>query len=460
MNTSAAHRIGNGKYLSLDEPTVNYFEISGRGATNDASHTKESYSDWNERTVTVGNYEYIPFGDNDDIPEQIIDSCYANHLVPRIQNRKVELLVEQGPYLYTTTVDGTNFTREPVVDKAIQQWLEEQGYEEALHCCASEYMNIPIVYNKIYRDRAGRIGNTSSISKVEPLSSSRARLAARKRSDGKPPQKATHVIVGDFKNKKQQEYEVYPLFDTINPTKYPVAIHYTARRSFGVPFYTVPEILGALNWINLSTSIPKILKALTENSLNIKWHIESPQDYWDAQEKKLKENLKEGEVYTSKMLDELEQQIMSKLSKLLSGVENVGKFWHNRTVVKLLGGNPITLGWKITAIEQKVKDYVKAQLEIADASARAVLTSLGLHSALANVGADGKSDSGAELLYALTNHQKTSVILAEHYVCKAFNDAIKAKFNKDVKIGFWHMNVAPLQDTTASQRPKAQQPTV
>jgi hypothetical protein len=76
------------------------------------------------------------------------------------------------------------------------------------------------------------------------------------------------------------------------------------------------------------------------------------------------------------------------------------------------------------------------------------------------VGADGKSDSGSELVYALTNHQRTSVMLAEYYVTKAFNDAIKATFGVDIKVGFWHINMAPLQEQTPGSRPKNQEPTI
>jgi len=112
---SSTHRINTNEYIGVNDTSVNYFEIKGRNATKTETIAKEGFSDWNENAITIGNYEYVPFGDNDDIDQQIVDALYPNHIAPRIQNRKVELLVEQGPYLYETETDGTEFTRNPVV---------------------------------------------------------------------------------------------------------------------------------------------------------------------------------------------------------------------------------------------------------------------------------------------------------------------------------------------------------
>ncbi len=50
--------------------------------------------------------------------------------------------------------------------------------------------------------------------------------------------------------------------------------------SFCRDFYGVLAHFGAWNWIRRSSSIPKILESLTNNSLNIKWHIISRFEYY------------------------------------------------------------------------------------------------------------------------------------------------------------------------------------
>ncbi|WP_336092508.1 hypothetical protein [Leeuwenhoekiella sp. CH_XMU1409-2] len=457
---SALTRINTKEYLSVDEANAYFFEITGRGETQTATQTGENFTDWKDSPLNIGDYEYIPFGDADDIPNQIIDNIYPNHLAPRIQNRKIELLIEQGPYLYKEEADGTNFVRTPVINEEITNWLEELGYQEKLHYLAAEFYHVSLEFTKMSRNRAARIGGKTGFADVEPLSATECRLAYRKQFTRPYLPKPTHIIVGDFKNKRNETFEVYPIFDPKEPFKHAISIHYTVRRSFGVPYYSAPEILGAIPWIKNSTAIPKIIAKLADNSLSIRWHIESPATFWDEKKKTIKQNLKPGEVYSEKMLDDLREEILGKLTKILAGIDNVGKFWHNPYVVRMIGGQAVEEGWKIKPIEQKVKEYVTAQLEVAAQADRALLTALGLHSALANVGADGKSDSGAELVYAVLNHQNTSVMLPEYYVTKPFNDAIKAHFGENIKIGFFHKLVQPLQATTASQRPKSQEPTI
>ena len=142
---SALTRINTKEYLSVDEANAYFFEITGRGETQTATQSGENFTDWKDAPLNIGDYEYIPFGDADDIPNQIIDNIYPNHLAPRIQNRKIELLIEQGPYLYKEEADGTNFVRTPVINEEITNWLEEMGYQEKLHYLAAEFYHVRAV---------------------------------------------------------------------------------------------------------------------------------------------------------------------------------------------------------------------------------------------------------------------------------------------------------------------------
>ncbi|MEX0275708.1 MAG: hypothetical protein AB3N16_15155 [Flavobacteriaceae bacterium] len=445
-------KINNKDYLRLHDTYLNYFEITGREAVDD-SKQEESFHDWEERALTIGNFKVIPFGSLNDIPNQIQEAVFPNSLAPRIQGRKVELLFEQGPYLYKQVVDGRKYFRQPIEDPKLQEWLLQNNWEEALlHNCSDFYYQNE-VFMKVYRERSGRLSaQSSSPATLEAVDAFDCRLGYLINDKKKKP---THVLIGDWKSGDTKEIQVYPLFDPSNPTKYPVAIHRSKKGSYGMRTYTLPEIYGSLEWIRRSTSIPKVFKALTENSLNIKWHIQSPAKFWDDKRKILKDNCKAQKPpveYREQMLVNLQKKILDKLSELLSGVENVGKFWHNEYVVELIGANAMEHGWKITPIEQKTKEYVESQIKISDKADYSTVAGLGLHSALGNVGADGKSHTGGEQIYALKIHQITSVGTPEYFVCKAFNDILRFKFKTDIRIGFYHLNPERSQDITQSQR--------
>lgn len=453
---STVTRLDNGSYVgAAPDSSVHYFEIAGRNANNDTASVKDTFHNWDEKVIDLADWKVIPNGTNNDIPKQIQEGTLPNSLAPRIQNRKIELLLDQGPYLYQTIKGIKEAVEEPV----IEDWLEAMDYREQLTANAVDYYYSSIVFTKVYRELGARLsGNSGSFAKIENVTSFEARLAFKKSDKRKKP---THVIVGDWYSQNSsdnKDFSVYPIFDPLEPLKYPISIHIASFKTYGMKHYPLPEIYGALPWIKRNTTIPQIIKSLTDNSLNIKWHITSPASFWDAQKEILQEKCKkEGKIYTEKMLDDLRQEILQKLTNLLSGVENVGKFWHNVETIKIVGANAHKEGWEIKPIEQKVKDYVKAQLEIAIASAKFVISSLGLHSALANVGADGKSDPGSEQIYAYKIHQSTSTPLAEYYVTKSFNDIIKLKFNKNIKVGFKRAKIDTEAETTPSRRLKNQE---
>lgn len=453
---SSLTRLDDGNFVgAAPDSSVHYFEIAGRNANNDTATVKDTFHNWGEKAIDLADWKVIPNGINNDIPKQIQETTLPNSLAPRIQNRKVELLLDQGPYLYQTE-KGENT---PVDDTVIMEWLESMGYREQLTCNAVDYYYSSAVYTKVFRELGARVSaNSGSFALLENVSSFDARKAYRKSNSKKIP---THVIVGDWyssNSSDKKDFSVYPIFDPLDPLKYPVSVHIASFKTYGMKHYSLPEIYGALPWIKRNTTIPEILKSLTDNSLNIKWHITSPTSYWDAQRKILQEKAKNNkEVYDEKMLTDLRQETLRKLTDLLSGVENVGKFWHNEETMKIVGASAHKEGWDIKPIEQKVKDYVKAQLEIALASSKFVIASLGLHSALANVGADGKSDPGSEQIYAYKIHQSTSTPLAEYYVTKAFNDVIKLKFGKSIKVGFKRAKIDAEAETTPGRRLKNQE---
>lgn len=454
---SNVHRLNQKDYVSLAGNHLNFFEITGRDATKPVE-VGQKFNDWHSRTLDVGEFKVIPFGSNNDIPKQVQEAVLPNHLAPRLQAKKVELLFEQGPYLYTHQSDGTRYFRQPENNPQILQWLQDIDHEELLLHCATEYYYQNAVYTKVVTNRGSRIStNGTGIAELKPMTGYDCRLAYRKNDKRKTP---THIVVGDWDGGDEKDYEVYPIFDKLDPTRYPVSIHVAKFGTYGIKHYPLPDIWGGLEWIRRSTSIPKVFKALTENALNIKWHIQSPNEFWLDKRKILMDNCKAtGKKYKESMLEDLKKEILDKLGNMLSGVENVGKFWHNEYVVKLIGGKAYEHGWKITPIEQKILEYVKAQIEISLRADFATVASLGVHSALGNVGADGKSDSGSEQLYALKIHQITSTQVPEMIVCKAINDMLRIKFNTDIRIGFYHLNPEREQDITKSQRIANQDPT-
>ena len=441
--------IGENFHVEFADDHAYLFEVTGRERTQHDS-SSINFSDWTKTPISLEDWDVDPFGPDNDLPLEIQETVFSNHLAPRILTGKQSMLYGQSPMLYEIKAEDNKLVRTPVVDEAIMEWLESIDYINTLLVGSNEYYYVEGVFSKVLTDRGARIGSGVGIAEIQPMSNTECRTCRRK---GSKDSKRTHVMVGDWSDGKTKEFVVYPIFDPKNQGQYPTTIAYSKLPSFGVKNYTVPDIFGGLEWIRRSSAVPYIIKALTNNSLFIKWHIKSPAEYWEAKMKILQDNAKkENRTYKHQELEDLKKSILKKLTEVLSGVDNVGKFWHSETVIKVMGATQTEHKWVIEPIKQEVKEYVIAQIKVAVHSDFATVAALGFHSALANVGADGKSDSGSEQQNAYQVHIKKDTAIPEMIICQTFNQVIRQKFNTNIKLGFYREAIATNSETTPSER--------
>src|SRR5690606_29194643 len=97
----------------------------------------------------------------------------------------------------------------------------------------------------------------------------------------------------------------------------------------------------------------------------LKFHITSPQAFWDKKREILKQHCTIAQkTYTESMLIEYQDAFLRKIGEVLSGDENTGKYMHTVNSLIVEGNNLLEVGWKVEVIDQKVKDYVDAQIKI------------------------------------------------------------------------------------------------
>ena len=412
--------------------------------------------DWTDRSFQLGDYTVYPYGVNNNLPKIIKDVVQNNYIGPGILKKKTQLLWGKGPKLYKEVYNDGVLEREWLDDKTINQWLEAWDYETYLNQACVDFHYAEGVMTKLYLNKANRIGNASKIAKLEHLNLNRTRLA--KRSSANNP-KPTHCMFTEdqfVNNQINIDYKAYPLFDFLDPFKSKNAVLYSNMYSFCSDYYTVPDLYGSLEWLRRASAIPLILKALSQNSINLKYHITSPQAFWDQKRSELEEQAATAnKPYKASDLIKYRTDFLRQISKVLSGADNTGKFWHSVKYTEIDGMKIFEHGWEIKEIKQNIKDFVSAQIQISETSNRAVAAGLGMHSALGGSGESGKSDSGSEQLYALKNYLITGIDIPEMIVCKAINYAIKANWpEKGIKLGFYHIAPQREEDVTSSSRVK------
>lgn len=442
-------RNGNIGAIDLGERAYSFHIENADAAVTDFEFFNSNMQQrWESDPVAVGPYRVVPFGQTNNLPVVLRDIIEENNLAEGIFKRQRGLLWGQGPELYRTEFQDNKKVKIWVDDKEVKDWLRSWDYEAYLQHIIVDYFHSECTFSKLYRNRGPRIGNPGFIPKLEYVSVARARLEWP--DDRMNPKR---VVVGDFDDEMYNYLQAYPMFRDDEPFRYPVSMLFSNMASFARRFYGVPAYYGALNWIKKASSIPKILKALTDNSLNIKWHIKSPASYWEQKRELLQQQCTlKGVEYSEKLLEDLKDDIFDKLAKVLSGEKNVGKFFTSETVRDELGNVD---GWEILPIDQKVKDFIESQVKVADKADSATTSGLGLHPSLSNVMVDGKLASGSEQLYALKLYLATEVDIPENIVTKAVNAAIAANWpEKNIRLGFYHDVVKTEDSTTSSERVK------
>jgi hypothetical protein len=334
-------------------------------------------------------------------------------------------------------------------------WLHSWDFESYLLQACTDFQHIEGVFTRFELTKGARVGKPF-ISKLIHLYPDRARLATAKSN---LTREATHVVTTDWSFNTIHaltEYKVYPLFDFISPFANKNAVLYSNMYSFCTDYYTIPDLYGSLEWLNRSTSVPLIFKALSKNSINLKYHIISPQAFWDKKREEMKVNCTQrGLPYKEKMLLDYQKEFLEKIAVVLSGDENTGKYLHTTKSFTVEGTNLVEHGWDIKVIDQNIKDFVAAQISISQRADHALSAGIGLHSALGNVSESGKSDSGSEQLYALKNYLLTGIDIPEMIIMKGINYAIKANFpDKNLKLGFYHLQPEKEQDISSKNRIK------
>lgn len=431
------------------------FEVAETPRDFQKDRITESNQDWTEQQYTLANYRVQPYGFGDDLPKRIKDIISTNALAPGALKKKAQLIWGKGPKLYKEKFEDGQMIREWLEDREVQEWLDSWQAEEYVLKCVVDYNHIEACFSKFHLAKGARIGE-NAIGKIEHLSSKGSRLATPLSN---PLNEVTHCIVTDWSFNKIDsltDWKAYPLFDYNNPFKHKNAVLYSNMYSFCSDYYTIPDIYGALEWIKRSSAIPLILKALSKNSINLKYHITSPSYFWEKKKEEL-EKLAESknEKFKDSDLINYKKNFLKKISNVLSGDGNTGKFWHSVKYTEIDGHKLIEHGWEIKEIKQNIKDFVMAQIKISDQSNKMVHASIALHPALGGAGETGRVNSGGEQIYALKNFLQTGIDIPEMIILKAINYAIKFNFpDKDLKLGFYHISPKQEQEVNPNDRQK------
>lgn len=432
VSLSTSPRSGLDSYL---------FDMAADGAGN-----------WEQTYQTVQGFKIVPYGIGNDFPVMIRDIMSRNNLAPGVLGRKQNLLTGQGAFLYENVFSGGKIERHWIDDAEIYAWLRSWDYERFIDQATTDYLHTGGYFSLYPLQRGHRLpGGERKIARLEFVSAKDARLEW---TDTRNIEDVRHILVGDFETACiNSGIRSYNVFDPTDPGRYPISASYNYTYAFGRNFYATPGFMGAIRWILRGSDIPAIFRFVTENGLNLAYHVHTPQNYWDDLKNKIKDKYPDDQpLEIEARYKKAKKQILDNLTETLSGKQNAGKFFES---IDFYDEDGNLCSWKIEPIDQKIKDFVEAQLKISDAANSAITSGMALHPSLTNIMVNGKLASGSEMLYALKVFLHFDTRIPERVILGPINQAITYNFpDKKYQLGFYHSVVMSEEGVTESQRMK------
>lgn len=444
-------RIGNFGFVDNGAGEIYSFSMNAKGSGWSPSTymLRGSTLSFGYRYINVNGTPIIPYGPGNDMPGKVrglLENFYAGE---GIMGKKAGLQWGEGPRLYRDAVDSHNiFYRAWTVDDEITADLKSTDYLTQMHRCLIDLVHLEGFWVKFIRSRGARIGS-GRIATVEHVPAGKVRFVYP--GENKLPVQA---MVADWPAASPDTSHIYPLFDPRDPLKYPVSLAYYNIYSYNHDHYSVPRFIGAFDWLELAGTLAPLLAAYNENAAAISKHIKSPQSYWDRAEERIKDVCRAKNIpYKAEMLEDFKDEAMEKFATSMSGKANAGKFLHTSDY-----WNPEANafeGWEIVTIDNKVKDYIDAQVAICKKSEAAATSGFGLDPSLSNLILDTKLGSGSEKLYALKVYNATETAVPDMILCKPFQTFIDVNHpGTDIKIGLYRTVVSAEQNVNPENRVK------
>ena len=433
--------IDTGTYLITAETTDDRSPFSG---------VQPYFTGTNVMPMRIGDFEFISHGEQNNLPLEYRQILDENNITPGILKKQAQLLWGQQPALYSVDFEAGKRNVRWKMDKEVSAWLRTWDWEEYLMKGVVEYVAMEGRFSKFFQNRAPRIGGPSKIAKLEHVSCVKSRLEWPDDNDN-----INHIITGDFAQPWKKGLRQYPIFNLRDPFKHKVSMRYSNLPNFALENdYSRPSLFGVFNWIKLASSLPVLLMNFNKNAAAIRYHIKVPALYWADKEDKLKKNCElKGVEYKDSMLEDLKTEVFLKFGEGLIGIEKAGKMITSETIWDTEGGEYV--GWEIETLDQKVKNFTSAQVEMAKRAVYEITAGAAMHPALSNLSADGNLPSGSEQLYAFKLYLSTGVDIPASIVCKDINYAIAVNFpKKDLKMGFYHDTMLTEESTTPKERVK------
>lgn len=323
--------------------------VSMGGSTPGAKPTQPIVVD----NLVVGAQEIVPWGNANNFPQEVLMRAKKSTILPTALSWKANLISKRvTPYLVDEDDDGKEILQK-VRDPEILTFLDNRHFRRYVRESANDifwFLNIfpELIVSKdrkkithIHPNEAAysRWGqqNDAGVSEHVYINANWPYASAADKETTKI--RALDPYQYDLEDWTREQSNI---FKFVYPSSYPTP---------GNTFYQLAHWDGirTSGWLDVLEKVPALKKALFENQMTIKYHIQIPREYW-AQEY--------GAAWTKASAEErdvIRVNKMTEINRRLVGAENSGIAIATEFGVSSIDMKTVE-GWKIDALPDKLKD--------------------------------------------------------------------------------------------------------
>lgn len=384
------------KVIVSDDASVAYSKPYSAVIVTKKGHTSPPISDTNSRAQG----DIYPWGSDNQLPQRIIKDSRVNTIIPSTLAWKAEVLYGGGIQFGYMQFKGNQevlVPANPADHPEVAAFVFNRSTRRYLRQSSKAYYWFKNIFPELILSKDRK--------KFTSIASQRPEFCRYKRED-KGAVKSV-LIDGNWSSGMMSVQDTTTTVDLINPYNDPVYDVRNDRKykyiypindsSPGTTYYQEAEWHSVLHsgWLEVAAEIPQFKKALFENQITIKYLIEISTWWW-----KWKYNGFDN--FTTEKKKELIKQEHKRFEDFMSSSKNSGK-----SLMVTFDSDPAFNrefpGWKITAIDNKIKDGV--YIEDSQEASSHIMYALSVDPVLRGFTPGGQlSNSGSEKRVAWNNH--------------------------------------------------------
>jgi hypothetical protein len=320
-------------------------------------------------TTSTHSNDWVKWGTDDNYPQRLIDAIKADPIAALLE-KKIAFHWGRGLMFYKKEVDKGNekiiMVPDEEVPAEIKDFMRLNDFKNFMLGCITDYEWWHSFCVQYITNNAGKIVE------VKWQRRKNVRTGWRNETTGKID---NYYLSGFFGPSKppMSKVAVVPAFDRF-------------QNKSGIYNHDIPSVdkdynpdaawHGIKQWLSIAAKIPRWILANIDNSINLKYHVKIPLDYF------LK--LCPVEAYKTDAermaaIQAAEQALYQKIDNYLSGEKNVHKAFYSKVAMDD-NGKPLP-GWEIIVLENNIQH--EAWLKAYGTAAMAMISGIGLSPSIA-----------------------------------------------------------------------------